>query len=137
MHFNELIMRWRLQASAGWLELSRWPDSSLLMRRTLPARYRAMLLLIIVISCGWVAVAIVDLFYYRRLLEGAVKALLDLEKQVESISLSTRIECHAASGALWTAVVLYTLGLAPLLLIAAWAIYQLGNVPPPPPPLLL
>src|SRR4029453_19258191 len=38
------------------------------------------------------AAAVLDLFYYRLLLEGAVKAIIDLELKYPDIQISTEIE---------------------------------------------
>jgi purine-cytosine permease-like protein len=137
MHFNELIMRWRLQAIGGLAGIVTLAGFVVADAPDFETRYRAMLILIVMIGFAWIAVAFVDLFYYRRLLAGAVGAITDLEKQIGSISLSTRIEQRAKKGATWTAVAFYVLGFVPLAGIALWAIYQLRNPPPLPAPLLL
>lgn len=77
-----------------------------------------------------IAVACIDLFYYRRLLQGAVTAILDIEAQTAGrIALSTKIEERAKRGAEIMPWVFYVLGLLPVIAIVGWAIYQLGHVP--------
>jgi hypothetical protein len=70
------------------------------------------------------------LFYYRRLLQGAVDAIIELERKSSLLNLSTRIEAFAVSGSKWSPWVFYLAGLAPLLGIIAWAIYNLATLPP-------
>ena len=82
------------------------------------------------IAFAWSAVGAIDLFYYRRLLQGAVAALMDLERKSSLLNLSTRIEEFAASGSRWSPWVFYLGGLAPLLGIIAWAIHNLATLPP-------
>jgi hypothetical protein len=75
MHFNELIMRWRLQAIgglAGFVTLAGFVVGD---TTSLHVRYRAMLILTTVIAFAWLAVGAIDLFYYSRLLQGAVVPL--------------------------------------------------------------
>jgi hypothetical protein len=129
MHFNDLIMRWRLQAIGGLAGLVTLAGFVVGDADTLLVRYRAMLILSGVLISGWVGVACIDLFYYRRLLQGAVEAILDLESQVHQISLSTRIEKKAQRGSTITPWLFYLSGLLPLVLILAWAIFQLQHLP--------
>ena len=79
MHFNELIIQYRLQlmagigaigAIAGYLVGSKVAEES--DRHKLRAFISAGLLIILV------AAAYLDLFYYNELLRGAVDALLEL-----------------------------------------------------------
>jgi hypothetical protein len=130
MHFNDLIMRWRLQAIgglAGFVTLAGFVVGDAASPQV---RYRAMLILTTVIAFAWVAVGAIDLFYYRRLLQGAVDAIIELERKSSLLNLSTRIEAFAVSGSKWSPWVFYLAGLAPLLGIIAWAIYNLATLPP-------
>jgi hypothetical protein len=130
MHFNDLIMRWRLQAIgglAGFVTLAGFVVGDAASPQV---RYRAMLILTSVIAFAWVAVAAIDLFYYRRLLQGAVNAIIELERRSSLVNLSTRIEEFAASGSRWAPWVFYLGGLTPLLGIIGWAIYNLATLPP-------
>ena len=135
MHFNDLIMRWRLQAIGGLAGLLTLAGFVVGDASTLLVRYRAMLILSGVLAFGWVGVACIDLFYYRRLLQGAVDAILDLESRTGGrILLSTQIEDRARRGSDVMPWVFYSLGLIPVLGIIGWAIYQLANLPPEPDP---
>lgn len=129
MHFNDLIMRWRLQAIgglAGFVTLAGFVVGDAASPQV---RYRAMLILTSVIAFAWVAVAAIDLFYYRRLLQGAVDAIIELERKSRLLNLSTRIEEFAAGGSRWAPWVFYSGGLVPLLGIIGWAVYNLATLP--------
>ena len=130
MHFNDLIMRWRLQAIGGLAGLVTLSGFVVGDAATLHTRYRAMLILSGVLAVAWIGVAFIDLFYYRRLLQGAVKSLLCFEKSRPSISLSTKIEAEAQWGGKWAPYVFYCCGLAPLVGIIWWALHQLAVLPP-------
>lgn len=132
MHFNELMMRWRLQAIgglAGLVTLAGFVVGDVADE----TRYRAMVLLAILFASAWVGVAAIDLFYYRRLLKGAVDALIDLEKRTPLITLSTTIENRAKVGGIVMPYVFYAAGFLPLLVIMAYALWRLcqlaGGVP--------
>lgn len=61
-----------------------------------------------------------DLFYYKQLLQGAVNGLLDFERQHPEIQLSTQIEATvgASRNVVWYA---YGLMLAALLAFTGWS----------------
>jgi hypothetical protein len=126
MHFNDLIMRWRLQAMGGLASLI--TIGGFIVKNTDDAglRYRAMLILALTFLFGWIGVAVIDLFYYRKLLRGAVDALLALEGQHETLTLSTIIEKRAAGGHGWTPWVFYCIGAVPLIGLIGWAWYNLA-----------
>lgn len=132
MHFNDLIMRWRLHAMGGLAGLVTVAGFVVGDAATLGARYRAMLILTGVLTFAWVAVGLIDLLYYRKLLEGAVAALIELEKKYQggAITFSTRVAHSADRGARLAPWLFYGFGLIPLMLIISWAIYQLVGLPP-------
>ena len=134
MHFNDLLMRWRLQAMGGLAGLVTLAGFVVGDAATLDARYRAMLILSGVLTFGWVGVALIDLFYYRRLLRGAVNALLAIEKSHPTITLSTAIENEAATASVVTPWIFYLCGLIPLVVIIWWAVSQLAGLAIVPPP---
>lgn len=91
MHFNELLIRFRLQAlaataAAGGLVGVITRSDDMIHWETLGAG-------LLGLSCFWLAAAFIDFFYYHRLLRGAVRELRRIEKQSDGMmSLSTRIE---------------------------------------------
>lgn len=133
MHFNDLIMRWRLQAIGGLATLVTVAGFVVGDAASLSVRYRAMFLLASMLAFVWIGVACIDLFYYRKLLTGAVESILDLEKSTPAVQLSTKIEQHAERAAQWVPWVFYIAGFIPLVLITGWAIYNLNVVPPATP----
>jgi len=99
MHFNGLIMQFRLQvlggagaigAVAGYLINSGTIDPKQ------QERLRAVVagnLWILILSA-----ALLDVFYYRQLLEGAVNAIIGLERQYPEIQISTEIQRTVGHG---------------------------------------
>lgn len=92
MHFNQLMIQYRLQLMAGMGALGGILvfsiENNVKDRRTkinLRAFASSGLLLIL---AGAICL---DLYYYYPLLEGAVEALVALEQQLPSIDMSTRI----------------------------------------------
>jgi hypothetical protein len=132
MHFNELIMRWRLQAIGGLAALVTAAGFVVGDASTLLVRYRAMLILSLMLTFAWAAVGLIDLLYYRLLLRGAVDAIIELEKTHPQLTLSTQIEQRAAPGSLWGPILFYVTGLVPLMGIAWWASSQLRRLPSDP-----
>lgn len=125
MHFNGLIMRWRLQAIGGLAGLVTAAGFIVANVDDPGMRYRAMLLLAMTLTCGWIGVAYIDLKYYSQLLYGAVEALLRLERKVPDVQMSTLIERHAWRGGRRGPLVFYGMGLLPLVVITSWAAYNL------------
>jgi hypothetical protein len=95
MHFNELLMQYRLNLLGGssligvlatYFIGKRVEDPA--MRHRMRAIIATILLLLIVATAG------LDVFYYNELLHGTVDAVLELEKQHPDLFLSTRIEAR-------------------------------------------
>lgn len=104
MHFNDLIIKLRSQslgAVAAFATLA-----TVVTRNTTAYELRWGLLTgaFLLLSMFWVAIWVLDLGYYNRLLQGAVDALLTIESQskgsksVDRIELSTKIDERVKSG---------------------------------------
>lgn len=105
MHFNDLLMRIRMQSLAGIAALSTIVSLFGGQASSNPAvnwmiasgLFGAMLLI-------WVAIFCLDYFYYSRLLGGAVAAILLLEKhtkqgiEIDHIDLSLKVEEQVKNG---------------------------------------
>ena len=91
MHFNDLLIRTRLQAMGGLVGGVTIAGLALKDTSDLLTRYRGLLLLSLVFIAGWLAVAILDLGYYRRLLLGAVDELLRLEDKEKKLPEELRL----------------------------------------------
>jgi hypothetical protein len=63
-------------------------------------------------------------------LQGAVTAIVELERKASLLNLSSRIEDFAARGSKWSPWLFYLAGLAPLVGIIGWAVYNLTTLPP-------
>ncbi len=104
MHFNDLLIRLRTQALGGVAALAAL--AAVMVRGDLAPRLRWTVLMcaFVLLTLFWVAVWILDMRYYNRLLHGAVKALLELEdlsrrnQPLQGLVLSTRIEQTAEHG---------------------------------------
>lgn len=128
MHFNDLMMRWRLQAIGGLATLVTLAGFVVGGADNELVRYRAMLIFGSLLFCVWIGVAVIDLFYYRRLLKGAVAALLHIESKTTDLKLSTSIEEAAKYPGMWGPYVFYLSGLVPLIGIIWWAVTNLRSL---------
>ena len=129
MHFNELMMRWRLQGIGGLATLVTL--AGFVVREAgldEPTRYRAMFILGVLLLCAWLSVGFIDLVYYRRLLKGAVAALINLENGTSDLKLSTKIEAAAGKSGLYGPIVFYVMGLLPLIGIVWWAFVNIRRL---------
>jgi hypothetical protein len=104
MHFNDLLIRLRTQALGGVAALAAL--AAVMVRGDLAPvlQWGALMSAFVLLILFWVAVWILDMRYYNRLLHGAVKALLEIEelsrqsKPLSGLALSTRIEETAERG---------------------------------------
>jgi len=128
MHFNDLLMKWRLQAIGGLAALITLAGSVVGKIQNHDARYWGVILLATTFLFVWIGLATLDLFYYRKLLEGAVEELLSLESQIH-IKMSTTIERFAKAGGKHAPVFFYVLGAAPLIFILGYGIIKLNSQP--------
>src|SRR6266498_2338292 len=102
MHFNQLIMTFRLRALAALGVGGGVVGTVLLNERSAQVarfNYVAFALAMMFIAALWLAVAAIDILYYHRLLVGAVNDILRLERESNGvIQLSTAIAAHAERG---------------------------------------
>jgi len=102
MHFNQLIMTFRLRALAALGVAGGVVGTVLLNEKSAQFtrfNYIAFAFAMLFIAALWLAVAAIDLLYYHRLLVGAVKDILRLEAESNGvIRLSTAIAAHAEKG---------------------------------------
>ena len=94
MHFNDLLIQLRLRALAGIGVIGTL--TGVLAKQPEQFNWTLMAFVSFFLFCIWIAIFIVDKFYYARLLSGAVKALIELEKEALvdgfKIKMSTHIE---------------------------------------------
>jgi hypothetical protein len=93
MHFNNLLMQFRLQLMGGAGAIGT-VASYLIGAKVTDAAERARLQVVVLAGLFVLiaAAASLDVFYYDRLLRGAVAALLEFEAKHPDIQMSTRIE---------------------------------------------
>jgi len=93
MHFNDLILRLRVQALAGITAVFALSGIAVNFAAG-PAtteQWDVIFGTLLFLIAAWIAIAILDLCYYHTLLLGAVDALLEVEEN-SGINLSSRIE---------------------------------------------
>lgn len=99
MHFNDLLIRIRTQSLAAVAAFA--TVAGLLLKDesiSHELRWGTLTVVFVALIIFWIAIWVLDFTYYNRLLLGAVKALIEIEKhstegnRVASINLSTCIE---------------------------------------------
>lgn len=108
MHFNELIIQYRLQLLAGtggllailsYLVNAKEGDVDKVRMRA----YISLTVLVIFSAAAWL-----DIFYYSKLLSGAVESIIELESNYEQLNLSTTIkEKFGCMGATYQIMIMY------------------------------
>lgn len=125
MHFNSLIIQFRLQLIGGVGALGT-AATYLIGGKVEDVKQRGWLRTIVaggmLILVG--AAAAIDLLYYDRLLRGAVDGLLRFEAQHPEIELSTRIEANVDWWGNHAVMMSYGAMLVVLLLFTVWSIYD-------------
>jgi len=121
MHFNTLIIQFRLQLIGGIGAIG--TVASYLIGAKVEDLQQHNWLRALISSGMFVlvaAAAVLDLFYYDRLLRGAVDALLAFEQAHPEIQMSTTIEARVAGGnwAVWWA---YGILLSLLFVFSGWS----------------
>jgi len=103
VHFNELLMQLRLRALAGVsliVSLAGFFSS----KGNGEMNWIVLAFVLFVLVCVWIAIFVIDKFYYQRLLGGAVEAILELEAGTACdpipINLSTKIRKRATNGSI-------------------------------------
>lgn len=123
MHFNELIIQYRLQLMGGAGAIGALSGyfigskvKSPFMRHKLRAYVSSVLLLLLL------AAFYLDVYYYNELLRGAVSALLKLESEYSQILyMSTAIKEQFSGGATKHIYIAYSFVLFPLVLFTGWS----------------
>lgn len=117
MHFNELTLQYRLQVMGGVGAIGAVAAFLTQGGEDEERRYFIRWVVAFVLFFLILAAAILDLFYYKRLLHGAVAAIIELEETHPPINMSTHIRA-AVDG--WGAVAIHIWYGAILLPVAAF-----------------
>lgn len=121
MHFNELIIQYRLQilgGTGGLLALFSFLVNSTTDDHKKRIRIRPYISLVFLVIFS--AAAVLDVYYYSKLLSGAVEVIVDLESKHPELNMSTHIKSKfGADGAtglikgvyfiVWTPLAFFTL----------------------------
>jgi hypothetical protein len=99
MHFNDLLMRLRSQSLAGIAAVSTLVGIFTKTGSDAKVDWMAATAIFTALGFFWIAIFFLDLFYYNRLLIGAVEAITDLESKLSNgaavrINMSTCIEAE-------------------------------------------
>jgi len=130
MHFNELIIQYRLQIMGGAGALGAigfflaQADSITGPRRRYYRLMVSLFILIIVIGAF-----VLDVYYYSKLLAGAVEALLEFEKSNPPINMSTLIEKRLHGAAAIHVYIWYGSIILPLGLFTLWSLWRYYKLP--------
>lgn len=98
MHFNELLIQLRIRALGGIAVIVALVSILSKGEASVGFRWEIVAAVLFILSLVWVAIWIIDMNYYRRLLFGAVRAVLEIEKEsantreLKSLKLSHRIK---------------------------------------------
>jgi hypothetical protein len=87
IHFNDLLIKLRIQILGGVSISGTLAATIIKEKNSYSLRYIFLSFLII-----WIAVWILDICYYSRLLSGAVEATIEIEKSFPRFQLSTKIK---------------------------------------------
>lgn len=92
MHFNELIIQYRLQLLGGMSAISAFSSYFFTKQSEDVSSFKTVRASIFtILTVVFVAAASLDLFYYSLLLEGAVQSIIELEAKHPYLNLSTTI----------------------------------------------
>ncbi len=106
MHFNELLIKLRIQALGGVVAISTLAGFVAKYGSQSYFNWGLLTCIFVVLIFAWIAIWILDFWYYNRLLLGAVDEVMRLERmsakstKLDKIALSTQIEKVERTGQL-------------------------------------
>lgn len=104
MHFNELLIQLRTRALGGIAVITALVSVLSKGETASDFRWSVLSAVLFILTLVWIAIWIIDVKYYRRLLYGSVRAVLEIEaisnshKVVNSLRMSHRIKEAIESG---------------------------------------
>lgn len=133
IHFNGLLIQLRLRALAGIGAITTL--ASFVANKSGEINWDVILFVSLGLMFAWVAIFILDYFYYHRLLQGAVVAIISLERStkdmIPSIEISTKIENEIGrpetpAPRVWAVLIFYGIVLVMLLGMCFYSLHNLG-----------
>lgn len=126
MHFNTLLIQFRVQVLGGVAVTSTVAGVLIEKVQNIGDRNAILALSFGSFAAIWAGLAGLDLFYYRRLLRGAVQAIGDLEAKPDAPQLSGVITQAVGRGGI-AAWVFYGVVEVVLLVVFAWALSRVAR----------
>lgn len=134
-HFNELLIQLRVRALGGLGVIVAIISFAAKTKENPEINWELVMLSFAILSVIWIAIGIIDLFYYNRLLLGAVQATIKLENQNEKhISINFSNELRESSEGnlmsfpgLWPIYMYYVIVFIVLLLCAIYSFSKTLN----------
>ena len=136
VHFNDLILRLRVQALGGVAAIAALAGFVLKEHPSGHIGWKVLAVAFAVLLIFWIALCLLDLLYYNRLLLGAVDAILEIESAsqkgqfIRSLNLSTKIKA-AVEGrscrwrqSLWGPIIFYSVVAVVLIVLFIFAVCQ-------------
>lgn len=118
MHFNDLAMRLRLQALAGVGAATLAAGGIFTHQGQIDVRNLGRFL--VAASVAWIAIWLLDQFYYQPLLKGAVEQIVRIETWTPGLKLSTTIEKVVGAGGRYARRAFYVLIFLILAVAGGW-----------------
>lgn len=125
MHFNELIMQYRLQLMGGTGALGAIASFVIGNKSDINSFHKIRAFTSFVILAIFSAAASLDVFYYNELLLGAVDALIELEGKYPEINLSTAINRRFTNGETTVVYWMYGLIITSMVMFTVWSAWRL------------
>jgi hypothetical protein len=128
MHFNELIIQFRLQLLGGAGAVATVATYLIESKASPPDKRLLRAFVATVFFLVVAAAAYLDIFYYNQLLEAAVDVIVDFEKKHPQIYMSTHIQDVVGND---TNVMrnIYFSALVGLALFSAWSWWRFATAP--------
>lgn len=122
MHFNELIMQYRLQLMGATGAIGAIAAFVISHKSHHKHFNELRAFTSTIVTIFFIAAASLDIFYYNELLLGAVDALLDLEAKYPEINLSTSINNRFSSSEAQVICWVYAIIISTMAIFSGWSI---------------
>ncbi len=131
MHFNDLIIRLRIQSVGGVAAIATIAGIVSNRDEAIGVRWEILSGAFLILTLFWLAVWILDHGYYNKLLSGAVKAIVEIERDdtvLPRIKMSMTIEEQFNRGrGIWAQRIFYSIVFLVLSASAVFSLCQIGR----------